>query len=59
MGSQTTPPLAPPNGMPMSEHFHVIHIDERLDLVEGDVGVVADAALGRAAGDVVLDAKAL
>ena len=47
-GSQTTPPLAPPNGMPISAHFHVIHIDERLDLVERDVRVVADAALRRA-----------
>ncbi len=28
---------------------------QRLDFVEGDVGVVADAALGRAAVDVVLD----
>jgi hypothetical protein len=25
-GSQTTPPLAPPNGMPISAHFQVIHI---------------------------------
>ena len=25
-GSQTTPPFAPPNGRPISEHFHVIHI---------------------------------
>src|SRR5207248_111768 len=32
---------------------------ERLDLVERDVGVVADAALRRAARDVVRDAEAL
>ncbi len=25
-GSQTTPPLAPPNGSPISAHFQVIHI---------------------------------
>ena len=25
-GLQTTPPFAPPNGMPDSAHFHVIHI---------------------------------
>src|SRR3954469_8671745 len=25
-GLQTTPPLAPPNGMFISAHFHVIHI---------------------------------
>ena len=25
-GSQTTPPFAPPNGMPMRAHFHVIHM---------------------------------
>src|SRR5207249_2515940 len=32
---------------------------QRLDLVKGDVGVIADAALGRSPGDVVLDAEAL
>jgi hypothetical protein len=26
LGLQTTPPLAPPNGIPDSAHFHVIHI---------------------------------
>ncbi len=25
-GSQATPPFAPPNGSPISAHFHVIHI---------------------------------
>jgi hypothetical protein len=25
-GSQITPPFAPPNGIPMSAHFQVIHI---------------------------------
>ena len=25
-GSQAMPPLAPPNGMPVRAHFHVIHI---------------------------------
>ena len=29
-GSQTTPPFAPPNGMPISAHFHVIHIASAL-----------------------------
>ena len=29
-GSQTTPPFAPPNGIPISAHFHVIHIDSAL-----------------------------
>ena len=27
MGSHATPPLAPPNGIPISAHFQVIHID--------------------------------
>src|SRR5437764_15075636 len=26
LGLQTTPPLAPPNGIPDRAHFHVIHI---------------------------------
>ena len=30
LGSQITPPLAPPNGSPISEHFHVIHIASAL-----------------------------
>ena len=29
-GSQITPPLAPPNGRPISAHFHVIHIASAL-----------------------------
>lgn len=29
-GSTATPPLAPPYGMPMSAHFHVIHIASAL-----------------------------
>ncbi len=29
-GLQTTPPFAPPNGMPESAHFHVIHIASAL-----------------------------
>ena len=29
-GSQTTPPLAPPNGRFISAHFHVIHIASAL-----------------------------
>ncbi len=29
-GLQTTPPLAPPNGMPASAHFQVIHIASAL-----------------------------
>ena len=29
-GSQTTPPLAPPNGMFISAHFQVIHIESAL-----------------------------
>ena len=29
-GLQTTPPLAPPNGMPISAHFQVIHIASAL-----------------------------
>ena len=30
LGSQMTPPLAPPNGMLTSAHFHVIHIASAL-----------------------------
>ena len=37
-GSQTTPPLAPPNGRFVSAHFHVIHIASALELVERDAG---------------------
>ena len=48
------PPFAPPYGMLTTAHFQVIHIGKRLDLVERHVGVVADAALGRPAVDVVL-----
>ena len=55
---QTTPPLAPPYGKiderALPGHPH----RQRLHLVEADVGVVADAALGRAAAKVVLDAVA-
>jgi len=29
-GLQTTPPFAPPNGIPASAHFHVIHIARAL-----------------------------
>ena len=29
-GSQMTPPFAPPNGRPISAHFHVIHIASAL-----------------------------
>ena len=29
-GSQTTPPFAPPYGMPTTAHFHVIHIASAL-----------------------------
>ena len=29
-GSTTTPPFAPPNGIPASAHFHVIHIASAL-----------------------------
>jgi len=25
-GSQSTPPFAPPNGIPTTAHFHVIHM---------------------------------
>ena len=52
------PPLAPPKGMlddgALPGHPH----REGPHLVEGDAGVVADAALGGTAGDVVLDAVA-
>ena len=53
-----TPPLAPPKGMSddgaLPGHPH----GQGLDLVERHVRVVADAALGRAAAQVVLDAVA-
>ena len=58
-GSQMMPPLPPPNGMLISAHFHVIHVASAFTSSSGDIGVVADAALGRAAHDVVLDAVAL
>ena len=41
-----------------SAHFQVIRMARARALVEVDVGVVAEAALDRAAGDVVLDAVA-
>jgi hypothetical protein len=34
-GLQTTPPLAPPKGIPISAHFHVIHIAS--DLISSSV----------------------
>ena len=57
-GSQTTPPLAPPNGRFVSAHFHVIHIARPLSSSSVTAGVVADAALRRAARDAVRDAPA-
>ena len=57
-GSTITPPFAPPNGMPIERALPRHPHRERLDLVERDVGVVADAALRRAARDVVRDAVA-
>ena len=53
-----TPPLPPPYGMPTTAHFQVIHIARALTSSRRDVLVVADAALGRAATQVVLDAVA-
>ena len=58
LGSTITPPLPPPNGMPDDRALPGHPHGERLDLVEADVLVVADAALGRAATQVVLDAIA-
>ena len=54
-----TPPLPPPSGMSTTEVFQVIQADKRADGVDGLVGMEADAALGGAAGVVVLDAEAL
>ena len=53
-----TPPLPPPYGMPDDRALPGHPHREGLDLVERDVLVVADAALGRAAAEVVLDAVA-
>ena len=58
LGSTMTPPLPPPYGMPTTAHFQVIHIARALTSSRRDVLVVADAALGRAAAQVVLDAVA-
>ena len=58
LGSTITPPLPPPYGMPTTAHFQVIHIARALTSSRLDVLVVADAALGRAAAEVVLDAVA-
>ena len=58
LGSTITPPLPPPNGMPTTAHFQVIHIARALTSSMRHVLVVADAALGRAAAEVVLDAVA-
>ena len=57
-GSTMTPPLPPPYGMPDDRALPGHPHREGLDLVEADVLVVADAALGRAAAEVVLDAVA-
>ena len=57
-GSTITPPLPPPYGMPTTAHFQVIHIARALTSSRRHVLVVADAALGWAAAEVVLDAVA-
>ena len=57
-GSTMTPPLPPPYGMPDDRALPGHPHRERLDLVEAHVLVVADAALGRPAPEVVLDAIA-
>ena len=58
LGSTITPPLPPPYGMPTTAHFQVIHIARALTSSMAHVLVVADAALGRPAAEVVLDAVA-
>ena len=58
LGSTMTPPLPPPYGMPTTAHFQVIHIARALTSSMRDVLVVADAALGGPAAEVVLDAIA-
>jgi hypothetical protein len=58
-GSNLMPPLAPPKGMSMSAHFHVIMAAERLHVVEAHRLVVAEAALVWPQEVVVLDAVAL
>ena len=57
-GSTMTPPLPPPYGMSTTAHFQVIHIASGADLVQGHVLVIANAALGRSAAEVVLHAVA-
>ena len=57
-GSQITPPLPPPNGMFTVAVFHVIHIASAFTSSSVTFGMVADAALRRAARHVVLHAIA-
>ena len=58
LGSTITPPLPPPYGIPTTAHFQVIHIARALTSSRRHVLVVADAALGGPAAEVVLDAVA-
>ena len=58
VGSQMMPPLPPPNGIVRDRALPRHPRGERGDLVERDVGVVADAALRRSERDVVLHAIA-
>ena len=59
VGSTAMPPLAPPNGTSSSAVFHVISDARARTSSRSAVGVVADAALVRAAGAVVLHPVAL
>ena len=59
LGSIRTPPLAPPNGRPISAHFQRHPDRQRRDLAQVHVVVVADAALGGAHGEHVLHAVAV
>ena len=58
-GSQVTPPFAPPNGTSTKAHFQVIHIASARTSSRSVAGWKSKAALGRSAGNVVLDAVAL
>ena len=58
LGSQITPPLAPPKGMFTTAHFQVIQLARARTSSRLTSGRVADAALGGTARDGVLDAIA-
>ena len=57
-GSQAMPPLPPPKGRSISAHFQVIQMASAVISPRSTRRMVTQAALDRAAGEVVLDAVA-